>query len=217
MFLGHFAVGLAAKRAAPRTSLGTLTLAAIFLDVLWPIFLLLGIERAAITPSTNSFLLLDFTYYPFSHSLLMALVWGALFSIVYFARTKYRTGALLCGVAVLSHWILDFIVHRPDLPLWPGGPKAGLGLWNHPAATLTLESLTFIAGVWIYARATRSKNMVGKASLWAYAIVLVGLYLGEATSPPPPNVSVVAWMGLVGWLFVLWALWIDYNREAEPR
>ncbi len=217
MFIGHFAVGLAAKRAAPRTSLGTLTLAALFLDALWPIFLLLGIERAAITPSTNSFLLLDFTYYPFSHSLLMALVWAALFSIVYFARTKYRAGALVCGALVVSHWILDFIVHRPDLPLWPGGPKAGLGLWNHPVGAMALETFLFIAGIWIYERTTRPKNMVGRASVWAYAIVLMGLYLGDATSSPPPNISVVAWMGLIGWLFVLWALWIDNNREIPAR
>jgi len=217
MFIGHFAVGLAAKRAAPRTSLGTLTLAALFLDALWPILLLLGIERAEITPNSNSFLLLHFTYYPFSHSLLMTLVWAALFSIVCFARTKYGTGALVCGVVVLSHWILDFVVHVPDLPLWPGGPKVGLGLWNQPAATIVVETLMFIAGIWIYEKTTRPKNMVGRASVWAYAIVLMGLYLGDATSPPPPNISVVAWMGLIGWLFVLWALWIDNNREVMPR
>ena len=147
----------------------------------------------------------------------MTLVWAALFSIVCFARTKYGTGALVCGVVVLSHWILDFVVHVPDLPLWPGGPKVGLGLWNQPAATIVVETLMFIAGIWIYEKTTRPKNMVGRASVWAYAIVLMGLYLGDATSPPPPNISVVAWMGLIGWLFVLWALWIDNNREVMPR
>src|SRR5258705_1950593 len=127
MFIGHFAVGLAAKRVAPRTSLGTLTLAAVFLDALWPVFLLLGVERAELNPGSNSFLFLNFSYYPISHSLILALVWSALFGFVYLSRTKYAGGALVVGLLVLSHWILDYIVHVPDLPLWPGGPRVGLG------------------------------------------------------------------------------------------
>jgi len=216
MFIGHFAVGLAGKKICPRTSLGTLTLAALFLDALWPLFLLLGIERAEITPNANSFLLLDFRSYPISHSLLMTLVWAALFAILYFARTKYRAGALLCGALVLSHWILDYITHRPDLPLWPGGPKVGLGLWNYPTAAVVVESLMFLGGLWVYTRLTRAKNMVGKAALWAYVIVLAALYAADANSPAPPNIRIVALTGMIGWFFVPWAFWIDHNREARP-
>jgi len=216
MFIGHFAVGLAAKRAAPRTSLGTLTLAAVFLDALWPLFLLLGVERADLKPGPNSFLFLDFTYYPISHSLLLALVWSALFGIVYLSRTKYAAGALWVGLLILSHWILDFIVHVPDLPLWPGGPRVGLGLWNYRAATIAIESAMFLGGLWIYATMTRPKNRVGKAALWAYAIVLAVLYATDAgAKEPPPSVTAVALVGIVAWIFAPWAFWIDHNRDVK--
>ncbi len=216
MFIGHFAVGLAAKRLAPRTSIGTLTLAAVFLDALWPVFLLLGLERAELAPGPNSFLFLNFSYYPISHSLLMALVWSALFAIVYRARTKYSTGALWVGLLVLSHWVLDFIVHVPDLPLWPGGPRVGLGLWNYPTVTVVIECAMFLAGIWVYASVTRARNRVGKAALGAYVLVLAALYAADAGSKaPPPNITVVALIGVVAWLFAPWAYWIDYNREVR--
>ena len=215
MFIGHFAVALAAKRAAPRASLGTLTLAALFLDALWPLFLLLGIERAEIAPGPNSFLLLNFSYYPISHSLLMAIVWSALFKVLYYARTKYLRGAIWVGLLVLSHWILDFIAHVPDLPLWPGGPKVGLGLWNYPAATIVVESAMFLAGVWIYLGTTRPRNIIGKAAFWAYVIVVVGLYAADATSQAPPSIAIVAYIGIIAWIFIPWTYWIDYNREVR--
>lgn len=213
MFLGHFAVGLAAKRAAPKTSLGTLTLAALWLDALWPLFLILGFEQAAIAPHrANPFLTLDFISYPLSHSLLLTLLWGILFAIVYAARTRNRTGAIVVGVLVLSHWVLDYLTHRPDLPLWPGGPTVGLGLWFHPLVTVVVESLLFLVGLLLYVRMTRPRNLVGKAALWAYVIVLAGLYAADASAPVPPNVEVVAYTGIIGWIFVPWAFWIDHNR-----
>jgi LexA-binding, inner membrane-associated putative hydrolase len=216
VFLGHFAVGLAAKRAAPRTSLATLTLAALWLDALWPLFLLVGVERAAITPhAPDPFLTLDFESYPISHSLLMTLVWAALFTIVYAMRTRYRAGAVVAGLCVLSHWVLDWVTHVPDLPLWPGGPKAGLGLWQNATATIIVESLLFLAGLWVYVRMTRPKNLVGRAALWAYVIVLAGLYVADANAPAPPNMTVVAFSGIVGWIFVPWAFWIDHNRSLK--
>ena len=134
MFIGHFAVGFASKRAAPRTSLTVLLTAALFLDVLWPIFLWLGLERVRIAPGDTAFTPLDFESYPFSHSLFMALVWSLLFAGIYFALTRYRTGTWWVGLAVFSHWVLDWFTHRADLPLLPwGGPKVGLGLWNSVA------------------------------------------------------------------------------------
>jgi len=217
MFIGHFAVGLAAKRAAPRTSIGTLTLAAVFLDALWPLFLLLGLERAEIVPGPpNSFLSLNFTYYPISHSLVMAIVWSLVFGFVYKARTQYGRGALWVGLLVLSHWVLDFLVHPPDLPLWPGGPKVGLGLWNYPAVTILIESAMFVAGVWIYASMTRARNRIGKAALGAYVLVLAALYIADAGSKStPPSITVVVLTAIVAWLFVPWAYWIDTNREVR--
>src|SRR4029077_11692973 len=132
MFIGHNAVAFAAKRAAPRTSLGTLTAAVMFLDLLWPIFLLLGIEHVRIEIGATIFTPLDFYDYPWTHSLTMATAWGVAFGVVYWLKTKYARGAVVIAVCVVSHWILDLIVHRPDLPLWPGGPKFGFGIWNYP-------------------------------------------------------------------------------------
>ncbi len=217
MFIGHFALGLAAKRAAPRTSIGSLTLAAVFLDALWPLFLLLGVERAAISPvSSNSFLFLNFTYYPISHSLVMAVVWSVVFALFYKWRTQYSRGALWVGLLVLSHWVLDFMVHVPDLPLWPGGPRVGLGLWNYPVVTIVIESAMFLAGVWIYASMTRARNRIGRAALGAYVIVLAALYVADGCSKsPPPNIPVVALTAIVAWIFAPWAYWIDYNREVR--
>ena len=216
MFLGHFAVGIAAKRVAPRTSLGTLTLAALWLDALWPLSLLLGLERAEVQPNANPFLTVNFTSYPFTHSLLMTLVWAVLFAAVYAARTKYRTGALVAGILVLSHWVLDYVTHLADLPLWPGGPEVGLGLWTHPSLTVLVEGFMFVVAVSLYAMLTRPRNMIGKAALWAYLIVLAMLYSAFLHSPAPPNTTVVAYTGIVGWIFVPWAFWIDHNREVRP-
>src|SRR4051812_40265844 len=135
MFIGHFAVALAGKRVAPKTSLGTLLLGAQFLDLLWPPLTLSGIERFQIVPGITKMTPLLFESYPISHSLLMSAVWAVLVGAIYFARRRYRVGALMMGVAVFSHWVLDWITHRPDLQIAPGSEtRVGLGLWNHPTA-----------------------------------------------------------------------------------
>jgi hypothetical protein len=139
VFIGHFGAGLAWKKTAPRVSLGTLFLAAQFIDLLWPTLLLVGVERVQITPGAKG-PPLTFTHYPLSHSLLMVVVWAALFGVVYQFVRRYRAGALVCALAVLSHWVLDLIVHHPDLPLYPGGgPQLGFGLWDSLGATLVLK------------------------------------------------------------------------------
>ena len=130
MFIGHYALGLAAKRLAPRTSLGTLFVAPTLADLLWPVFLLLGWERVSPSGVTNPFLTLTFDAYPISHSLLALIGWGALYALLYRARTGYGRGAIVVGLLVVSHWVLDFATHVPDMPLYPGGPKVGLGLWH---------------------------------------------------------------------------------------
>ena len=186
MFVGHFGVALAAKRAAPRTSLGTLFLAAQFVDLLWPILLLVGLERVAIRPGITRVTPLDFESYPISHSLLMAAVWGALFAALYWARTRYGRGAAIAGALVVSHWLLDFIVHRPDLPLGFGdSAKVGLGLWSSVAATLAVEGAIFAAGLWMYARSTRPKDRVGSIGLWSLVAFLLLIYAANLLGPPP--------------------------------
>ena len=216
MFIGHFAVGFGAKAAAPRTSLGSLFLAAQFLDLLWPTLLLLGIERVKIEPGITTVTPLDFEHYPITHSLLMAVVWGGLFALVYWLARKYKAGAIVMGLCVVSHWVLDLLVHRPDLPLIPGGAtRLGIGLWNSLAATVILEGLIFIAGVWLYLRTTAAKDRVGRWALWGLIAFLVVIYITNLFGPPPPSVKAIAWAGQLQWLFVIWAYWIDRHRLAK--
>jgi membrane-bound metal-dependent hydrolase YbcI (DUF457 family) len=213
MFLGHFAVGFAAKRASPRTSLGTLFLAAQLLDLLWPALILLGLEEVRIEPGNTAFTPLDFVSYPWTHSLLMVLLWGAGLGLAYRARTGSARGAWVVGALVLSHWVLDLVTHRPDLPLAPGAVKVGLGLWNSVPGTIAVEGALFAAGVYLYATATRPRNRTGTVALWLLVAVLAGIYVANLGGPPPSARAIGA-AGLLGWLFLPWAVWIDRNRHA---
>ncbi|WP_224996195.1 hypothetical protein [Cesiribacter sp. SM1] len=213
MFIGHFAVGFGAKQAQPTISLGTLFLAAQWLDLLWPTLLLLGVEQVTISPGITVVNPLDFTHYPISHSLLMVMVWSMLFGLGYWLLKKNRIGAVILGLCVLSHWLLDVIMHRPDLPLYPGdAPMLGLGLWNSLWGTILVEGLCFAVGLALYIRATRAKNKKGIFGLWSLAAFLVVIQFGNLFGPPPPDVAGIAWAGHLQWLFVLWAYWIDRNR-----
>jgi hypothetical protein len=215
MFIGHFGVGLAAKKIDNRPSLGTLFFAAQFIDLLWPIFLLLGVEKVAIEPGNTTFTPLNFIYYPFSHGLVSVLIWAVLFGVVYYAIRKNLKTSLLLGGLVLSHWILDLFTHRPDLPLLLGhGTKVGLGLWNSVILTVILESLIFIFGAYLYFRATRAENKKGQFGLWSLLIFLGIVYVMNILSPPPPSPEPVAIIGLTQWLLVAWAYWIDRNRKV---
>jgi hypothetical protein len=212
MFLGHFAVALGAKKAAPRTSLGTLFLAAQFADMLWPIFLLLRWEQVRIAPGITRVTPLDFVWYPWSHSLVALVVWGAGFALIYFAIRRDARGAIVAGLCVPSHWLLDFIAHRPDMPIVPGGARYGLGMWNSVPLTLAVEMGMYAAGLAIYLSATRAKDRVGTYALWSLAILLFGIYVSSLTGPPPPNVQVLAESALALWLTVPWAAWADRHR-----
>jgi hypothetical protein len=223
LFLGHYGVAFAAKRVAPRASLGPLSFAAQFLDELWPILLLLGVEQVRIVPGLMPANPLDFVYYPFSHSLLMAMVWGIVIAAIYFLVTHYRRGAWVVGLLVISHWFLDVPMHRPDLPLWPGAssPKLGWGWWNSIAVTTIVELTIFAAGVSVYMRSTRARDRIGSWGLWAYVLVLASLFFAS-NGPPPPSERALAWTALAIWLFVPWAWWVDRHRspivklDAEP-
>jgi hypothetical protein len=215
MFIGHIAVGLAAKRVAPRTSLGTLAVAVQFADLLWPIFLLLGWEQVRIVPHMTVVTPLDFVSYPISHSLLADIGWASLFAGLYLTIKRYPKGAFVIWACVMSHWILDVISHRPDMPLYPGGRVfIGLGLWNSLPATLLIEGAMFVAGVAIYLRSTRAKDKTGVLSFWALIIVFVIFYFGILFGPPPPSLKVLKITAFGGWLFVPWFYWIDRHRAA---
>jgi hypothetical protein len=216
MILGHYGVALAAKRAAPGTSLGTLVLAAQWLDEIWPILLLAGVERVRVVPGLMAANPLDFVSYPISHSLLAVLGWGVLFGLLYYARRRYRIGAWVVGAAVVSLWVLDVVVHRPDLPLWPGsGVKVGVGLWSSVAATIAVELVLLGAGLVVYLRTTRARDRIGSWGLGAMIVLLVLVFLGGFAGPPPPNTRALALSALGLWLFVPWGWWVDRHRETR--
>ena len=215
MFIGHYALGLAAKRIAPRTSLGTLFLAPSLADLLWPVFLLLGWERVRVTGGANPFLTLTFDAYPISHSLLTLIGWGILLAVLYRWRSGDARAATVVALLVVSHWVLDFVTHVPDMPLYPGGPTVGLGLWNSVAGTVIIEGSMFVAGAWIYVTTTRARDAVGRYALWALLAFLLVSYVASLFTGPPPTLQAIELGGIVfGWLFVGWAAWADRHREG---
>ena len=213
MFVGHFGVGFAAKRLAPQAGLGTLFLAAQFVDLLWPTLLLLGWERVAISPGITAVTPLDFVHYPISHSLAAVVAWGVLVGLAYYAITDRKREGLLVALLVMSHWVLDAIVHRPDLPLTPFSPdRIGLGLWNSLPATLAVEVPIFVAGCWLYATGTRALDAVGRWAFVGLVAFLVVIQVLNLVGEPPPSVTAIAWVGQAQWLLVLWAFWVDRHR-----
>lgn len=224
MFLGHQGLALAAKRIAPKTSFGTLFLATQLADCLWPIFLLIGWEHVRIAPGITRMTPLDFTSYPWSHSLLLDAIWAiafaAIYSAIYFAIRRYKVGAWVVAAGVLSHWVLDWISHRPDMPLTPWSPqKYGLGLWNSVWGTVAVELGLFFGGLFIYLKETKAKDRGGVFALWGFVVFMVVVWAGAVFGPPPPNETAIKVSGLSIWLAVAWAYWIDRHRgsrRAEP-
>ncbi|HLW84047.1 MAG TPA: hypothetical protein VKR60_02460 [Candidatus Sulfotelmatobacter sp.] len=217
MFIGHFAVGFAAKKFAPRSSLAVLLAAPLLSDILWPLFLLLGWERVRIDPGNTRYTPLDLTYYPWSHSLLMTLVWATAFALVYHRIAHYRAGTLAVWIGVVSHWILDWITHRPDMPLYPGGgPRLGLGLWNSIAGTMGVEILMFVCGVWLYLGTTRARDRIGRYGFIAYVTLLLLIYVGDRFGAPPPSAADIAWTGVIAEVILMpWAWWFDQHRDLR--
>jgi hypothetical protein len=218
MFIGHFALGFAAKRADPAPSLGTTFLAAQLIDLLWPFFLLAGWEQVAIEPGNTATTPLHFVSYPYSHSLLAVVIWAVLFGGAYYIIRKNSKGALLLAALVISHWLLDLVTHRPDLPLsFSEETKVGLGLWNQKALSLAVEVLLFAAGVYLYWTATRPRNKWGNIALWSFVVFMLVIYLMNAVGDPPPSGEAIAFVGLAQWLFIGWGYWIDHHRAPVRR
>jgi hypothetical protein len=213
MFVGHLAVALAAKRAAPSAPLSALVAGAFGLDLLWPVFLLAGLERVRIVPRYTAFTPLAFDYYPWSHSLSMAVVWAIVAGRVSATILKNARAGLFIGLAVLSHWALDYVTHVPDLPLWPGGPRYGLGLWNSIAMTVVVEGALFTTAIVAYLHATTARNAKGIWTFWGLMAVTTVIWGSGPLSPPPPSVTAIAIAGLAMWLFPAWAAWIERNRS----
>ena len=219
MFIGHYAVGFAAKKFAPRASLGALLAAPLLLDFLWPVFLLLGWERVRIAPGNTVFTPLDFVSYPYSHSLLTTIGWATLFGLIYQLTAHYWPGTLMIWLGVVSHWLMDAVVHRPDLPLYPGGSTlVGLGLWNSPAATIAIETALYLVGLWLYVRTTQPVDGIGKYGFWLFVALIFLIYAADAASPPPDvSEKTLALITLVFWLVVPLAWWLDRHRKVRAE
>lgn len=215
MFIGHFALGLAAKRVVPRLSLATLFVAVQLADMLWPVLLALGLEEVRIAPGITAMTPLDFVSYPFSHSLLFLFGWGLILASLYrLIAGNGRTFPVLIAL-VVSHWVLDFVTHRPDMPLYPGSEKFGLSLWNSVHATVAIETAMFAAGVWIYVRSTRAKDAIGRWGLAGMVALLMLAYVGAFSGPPPPSVTALWITSLLGAaLGTLLSWWVDRHRAT---
>jgi len=216
MFIGHFALAYGAKSYSKKVSLGTLFIAVQFLDLLWPIFVILGWEMVEIDPGNTAVTPLNFTYYPYSHSLIMTLVWGLLFGVVYYIIRGNGKVAAMLGLLVVSHWILDFITHRPDLPLTPwSDTKVGLGLWNSMGGTLLIEGALFIICVIWFIRNFDMSILKARLINGGLILLLLIIYISNLFGPPPPSVSLIGYAGLAGWLFVAWGYWADNQLKMR--
>jgi hypothetical protein len=218
MFIGHYAVALAAKKAAPKPSLGTLLIAAQFLDLLFPVLVLVGLEHVRPDPGNTAFTPYDFYDYPISHSLATSIAWSVAFGLIYFAIRRDRKGSWVLGLCVLSHWILDAISHGPDMPIAPGlSAYVGLGLWNSVPATVVVEGAMFLIGVVLYARTTVAKDRTGTYAFWAFIAFLALVYTGNAIDREPISETAMGVAGLSAVIIILWAYWIDHHRRLRTE
>lgn len=214
MFIGHYALGFAAKKIAPAVSLGALFAACQLADLIWPTLVLLHVESFTIMPGATAVTPLVFTSYPYSHGLIPLIGWGVLFGLGYMllVRSKIVAGVTI-ALLVVSHWVLDYIVHVPDMPLGPGVPGTfGLGLWNSLWGTLAVELGLFAIGVLVYLRMTKARDKIGLIGFWSLVVFLVAVYFANLLGPPPPSIATVAWSAEALWLVVLWGYWIDRHR-----
>lgn len=219
MFIGHFALGFAAKRVVPRVSLAMLLFAALFADILWPVLVLAGIEEVRIAPGHTAFTPLEFVRYPWSHSLVLLGVWGACIGGAYRGIAGGRRSFVVLAALVVSHWVLDWLTHAPDLPLYPGGARYGLTLWDSVPGTIALEALLFAVGVSIYGRSTTPRDPVGRWAFVSLAGVLAAIYAADSlASEAPPSVLAICIVAIAASvIFPAWAWLADHHREPSGR
>jgi Lon protease-like protein len=215
MFIGHLALGLAAKRMVPKVSLAVLFVAVQLADLVWPLFVAVGIEQVRIDPGNTAVTPLDFVSYPYSHSLVSLIIWGVAFGALYRFAGRGRTAFLTLAALVVSHWFLDFVTHRPDMPIYPGGAEYGLSLWSSKLATMAVEVPMFAAGLWMYVRATKARDAIGRWAFGGLVVFLIVAYFGNLYGPPPPSVTALWIFAIAGAaVLILWTWWADTHREV---
>jgi len=214
MFVGHLSVALAAKRAAPEVNLGWFMAGVTALDLIWPVFVIAGLEHVRIVPGATAFTPLIFDSYPWSHSLVMAVAWGVVLATIGRWRTAVPISRLLVAL-VVSHWVLDFASHAPDMPLWPGAssPKFGLGLWYSIPWTLIVEGAMWVIGIALYLRVPGRRTVGAHIALWSFLAVCTVMWASGPWGPLPPSEQALGWFGLIGWLIVPWAAMADRQRR----
>jgi len=219
MFVGHLALGFAAKRVTTRVSLAVLFSAAQFADLLWPVLVAAGVEQVRLDPGNTAFTPLDFVSYPYSHSLIALILWGVIVGTIYTMATRApAAAAVTLALLVVSHWLLDYVTHRPDMPLTMGGPqRLGLGLWNSVPGTLAAEFALFGGGLAVYLRSTAARDRIGSIALWSLVVFMLVVYVAASFGPPPPSSAAVGWSAQAMWLLVLWGYWVDRHRTPVAR
>ena len=213
MFIGHFGLGMAAKKYMPEVSLGVLFLSVQLVDLLWPFFLLMGLEVVRIEPGYTTTNPLNFVDYPITHSLLGGLLWAIAFGGIYFLIKRSKKTAYFLAGGVISHWFLDLLMHRPDLAIYPGGSKYGFGMWESLPLTMAIEFLLFTGGIYLYLKCTKANDKAGVWSFWSLMVFLTVGWLGSLFGPPPPTSEALAYSALSMWLMILWGFWIDKHRS----
>ena len=219
MFVGHYGVSLAAKRGDKTIPLWVLFLAVQLLDVFWSVFVLAGLEKVRIAPGITASNPLDLYYMPYTHSLVAALLWSLAAYVGYRAIRAFgasHRAAQLVALAVFSHWVLDLLVHRPDLPLYDNAAKVGLGLWNYPAPALLLEIVALFGGMFLYLRSTTSTTRLGRFGMPVFGVAMLALQAVVFFGPPPPSVAAIAWVGIAGGVLTgALGYWIDRHRTTK--
>ncbi len=212
MFVGHYGVSFAAKKLEPELPLWLLFIAVQLLDVLWAPFVLLGIEKVRIVPGFTATNPLDLYYMPYTHGLVAALGWSVVAALAYrfLARGASRRAATIIGIAVFSHWVLDFLVHRPDLPLYDNTAKVGLGLWNLPALALGLEAASLFGGMWLYLKL----GPVRRTAFLVFGVIMLAIQVYVFFGPPPSSANAAAATAIVA--YALFAFIIRVLERTTP-
>jgi hypothetical protein len=216
MFVGHYGPSFAIKSLRPAIPLWLLFIAVQLVDVLWAVLVLLGVEKVRIVPGITASNPLDLYYMPYTHSLVAAFFWSVIAAVVvwFLRRVATRSVAVWIGVAVFSHWVLDFLVHRPDLPLYDDTMKVGLGLWNYPAIALSLEAALLFGGMILYLRRTTAINVIGRVGPPVFGVAMLAIQSYVFFGPPPVSASAAAMTALVSYVvFALLAEWLARQRR----
>ena len=215
MFIGHYSASFAGRAAEKRLPLWLLFIAVQFIDVLWAIFVLLGVEKVRIVPGFTASNALDLYYMPYTHSLLGALGWSVVAYVFcqFVPRLRGRRTGLILAAAVFSHWILDLIVHRPDLAIYDSVGKMGFGLWNYRGAAFALEMAVLFAGAVIfYPTAAHRKRLIG------FLVFLAAFQVfGTFFFPPPPSDHAAAGTALFAYVLLILIAWWVEPGEAQSQ